>query len=741
MRPSAHRRSVSASAASAIAVTAAPRFRLPPGRPWSPPRARSSVRAGGLVHARVDEDRVHAVQAQALPQVGVLTPSLSSVADEQNRLRPLHPFPLRCSGPTLTYSRGHEAGYEFHRPRAGRPRLGRPAGPRARRPLPARAAIDGREGDATRARDRQDRPITARYKAPSDRGGRRASGGPSCGRRRATLVGRARRRPHHVATRRAADGTRVRWRPTCDHRPGRAVRRGVLMQDVSAKFAARRVLAGLMVEEQAPEAAPASAARPPPPGPPRRAGEDRPRPAPASPPPPRPTDESSTSRGDEAATPVLKRVRRWPPGPPACCCPALAKAPLSADTSCMPHRSSRTLATLSATFWVLVLAVVVLFAFFVALGAFSPGEVVGLTIGVAVLALLWMGHAVWDSRHRDPHDPAMVRARERRASNPGPLACRGWPYAQPPPASGPVRRHGRRQPRGAADRPREGVPCHRCRGQPLSRPPPPASGTEHRPRPEEVADAVAEQIRTLERTPRSASSATSPPTRLTERLASEAPMADARVFLASGGGDAIDTARRSPAATGCCAGAERVHLISRTQGYHGTHGFGTSLGGIEANVTNWARSCRTSPRSPSTPFRARSRDPARRAGACGRVLLRARDRRRRRVPPPDGYIEGVADCALSTACCSSSTGICGFGRLGTWFGIDAGGGAAGPDHVPKGVTSGYLPGGVIASAMWQRRSLRRAGRPDAPPRRALRRPPDVPARRRSPCSRSTTART
>jgi hypothetical protein len=76
--------------------------------------------------------------------------------------------------------------------------------------------------------------------------------------------------------------------------------------------------------------------------------------------------------------------------------------------------SRRTLATLSDTLWVLVLAVVVLFAFFVALGAFSPGEVIGLTLAVAFLALLWIFHAVWDSRHRDPHDPAMIRARERR---------------------------------------------------------------------------------------------------------------------------------------------------------------------------------------------------------------------------------------------------------------------------------------------------------------------------------------
>jgi protein-S-isoprenylcysteine O-methyltransferase Ste14 len=80
----------------------------------------------------------------------------------------------------------------------------------------------------------------------------------------------------------------------------------------------------------------------------------------------------------------------------------------------MERRRSRILATLSDTVWILVLAVVVLFAFFVALGAFSPGEVVVLTLVVIALALLWMAHAVWDSRHRDPHDPAVTRARERR---------------------------------------------------------------------------------------------------------------------------------------------------------------------------------------------------------------------------------------------------------------------------------------------------------------------------------------
>jgi hypothetical protein len=80
----------------------------------------------------------------------------------------------------------------------------------------------------------------------------------------------------------------------------------------------------------------------------------------------------------------------------------------------MPSRSSRMLNTMSNTFWILVLSVIVLFAFFVALGAFSPAEVVGLSLFVAALTVLWVAHAIWDSRHRDGRDPASIRNRERR---------------------------------------------------------------------------------------------------------------------------------------------------------------------------------------------------------------------------------------------------------------------------------------------------------------------------------------
>jgi TRAP-type C4-dicarboxylate transport system permease large subunit len=80
------------------------------------------------------------------------------------------------------------------------------------------------------------------------------------------------------------------------------------------------------------------------------------------------------------------------------------------------QRRSHFLSTLWGTFWILVLAVVVLFVFFLALGAFKPAEVTGLSVVVACLAAAWIAHAVWESRRRDPHDhdQATVRARERR---------------------------------------------------------------------------------------------------------------------------------------------------------------------------------------------------------------------------------------------------------------------------------------------------------------------------------------
>ena len=68
-------------------------------------------------------------------------------------------------------------------------------------------------------------------------------------------------------------------------------------------------------------------------------------------------------------------------------------------------------------------------------------------------------------------------------------------------------------------------------------------------------------------------------------------------------------------------------------------------------------------------------------------------------PPPPGYVERVAEiCRDAGVLFVCDSVICGFGRLGSWFGYERFG--IEPDVITfaKGVTSGYLPlGGVIVS--------------------------------------------
>ena len=71
-------------------------------------------------------------------------------------------------------------------------------------------------------------------------------------------------------------------------------------------------------------------------------------------------------------------------------------------------------AVMSESFWILLVAIVSLFVFLLALGAYSPGQVVTLTIVMVVFFLLWLGHAMWLSRRRSGRDPRAIAARERR---------------------------------------------------------------------------------------------------------------------------------------------------------------------------------------------------------------------------------------------------------------------------------------------------------------------------------------
>src|SRR5213595_17431 len=97
----------------------------------------------------------------------------------------------------------------------------------------------------------------------------------------------------------------------------------------------------------------------------------------------------------------------------------------------------------------------------------------------------------------------------------------------------------------------------------------------------EIADAVARQLRTLEAYSIFGDVATPPALELAHMLSERAPMEDAKVFFTCGGGDAIDTAAKLARLYWQVVGQpDRLHIVGRTHGYHGTMAFGTSIGGI-----------------------------------------------------------------------------------------------------------------------------------------------------------------
>jgi putrescine aminotransferase len=216
----------------------------------------------------------------------------------------------------------------------------------------------------------------------------------------------------------------------------------------------------------------------------------------------------------------------------------------------------------------------------------------------------------------------------------------------------------------------------------------------------EIADAVTAQMRELETFHVFGDLATRPATTLADRLASLAPTPGSKVFLTGGGGEAIETAVKLARLSHALRGeSERVHIISRRHGYHGTHGIGTSILGMPFKEGYGALVEDTSQIAhDSLEALAHEID---RLGA-GRVAAFVYEpvigSGGVHVPPP-AYLEGAeALCRRHGILTIADCVIAGFGRLGTWFGVERFG--LQPDLLTfaKGVTSGYLPlGGVIAA--------------------------------------------
>ena len=215
----------------------------------------------------------------------------------------------------------------------------------------------------------------------------------------------------------------------------------------------------------------------------------------------------------------------------------------------------------------------------------------------------------------------------------------------------------------------------------------------------EIAAAVAAQMEELEAYSAFGDFSNLPARELAATLSDLAPM-PSRIFLASGGGDAIDTAAKLARRYWFEVGEpDRTLLISRTEGYHGTHGFGTALAGIPANRTGFGPQVETL-QVPHDSLEAMEAEieragPERVAAVFVEPVIGAGGV----YPPVPGYMEGLAAlCERTGVLLVADAVICGFGRLGTWFAVERWGIQPAMIVFAKGVTSGYLPlGGVVVS--------------------------------------------
>ena len=218
---------------------------------------------------------------------------------------------------------------------------------------------------------------------------------------------------------------------------------------------------------------------------------------------------------------------------------------------------------------------------------------------------------------------------------------------------------------------------------------------------QEIVDAVSAQMQKLEIYSCFAELATPPALELAQMLSDRSPMEGSKVFLTTGGGEAIDTAAKLSRLYWDVMGqSDRIHIVSRTSGYHGSHGFGTSIGGMPPNRAGFGPLITDTSQVEYDSVDALERkigeigsekiasfffEPVIGAGGV--------------LPPPEGYVEAVTElCQSLGILVVADAVICGFGRLGSWYGVERFG--IKPDMITfaKGVTSGYMPvGGVVVS--------------------------------------------
>ena len=203
------------------------------------------------------------------------------------------------------------------------------------------------------------------------------------------------------------------------------------------------------------------------------------------------------------------------------------------------------------------------------------------------------------------------------------------------------------------------------------------------------------------------------------------------VFFNSSGSEAVDTLIRTARHYWQVKGEpQRTVIIGRTNGYHGSTIGGVSMGGMAAmraqggpwvpDIEHVLQPYRFNEGFGEDPdaFAARAADaieqrilevgPERVAMIFGEPVQGAGGV----IIPPDGYwprVEAIARKYGVLLGCDEV--ICGFGRLGRWFGFQHFGVAPDLVSMAKGLSSGYLPISAVGVADHVVETIRGAGKP------------------------------
>lgn len=219
---------------------------------------------------------------------------------------------------------------------------------------------------------------------------------------------------------------------------------------------------------------------------------------------------------------------------------------------------------------------------------------------------------------------------------------------------------------------------------------------------ERIAGAIASQAARLASYSCFGDFATVPTLVLAERVARGVPVDDASVFFTSGGSDSIDSAAKIARRHFALRGEpRRTVMIAREGAYHGTHAFGTSLGGIAGNREGWGELVGDVAHVPPFDLDAleatiESCGPERVAAFFAEPVIGAGGV----FPPPEDYLRrAAAICRRHGVLFVCDEVVTGVGRLGRWSAAELYGVRPDLMILAKGLTSGYQPlGAVVASA-------------------------------------------